>query len=492
MQQTSSKINNANRARELIGVYNNNLTCVSPTVFVRDTNEEESIIIIERSHENEIPLTAWLANTKVTNASKYIILAQMCFVLEEIHSHNCPHGNLVSPDVFRVRASDTTVVLHEFDTDPPELCLSMDQRKAQDKRMLHAILHNIAKTHALERFMTKISSWLVTETLASVGQRLLACAIDTNKSNNAQSLESLRNNILATQAAPLHFSINGVMDFDAIVNTLRVMYMYTIKHAFTLQNANPRIVYSHDVMGDGPERQIMSHFFSTCIQRGIISAPTDTQPMLPLEMTAASGERETVNIYHIVGFAALYCVYNNVHIAMPISGRTMRLLTATPGLLGNAMYLSCTLGITKRSQSKHILDMITGAIPYAYVLREFDMSRDGFMYDLMASEHGVAYKSLTECVHIDDASFTAYEKQQVAQWIRGLSPNDERVFVRLVTGCDKMSTIAIRKTTTSNDPRIQTCSAEIYIPQSYFENFQEIMQNYLAFSADTANVYTLA
>jgi hypothetical protein len=136
--------------------------------------------------------------------------------------------------------------------------------------------------------------------------------------------------------------------------------------------------------------------------------------------------------------------------------------------------------------------MITGAIPYAYVLREFDVSRDGFMYDLMASEHGVAYNSLTECVYIDDVSFTAYEKQQVAQWIRGLSPDDERVFVRLVTGCDKMSRIAIRKTTTSNDPRIQTCSGEIYIPQSYFGNFQEIMQNYLAFSADTANVYTLA
>jgi hypothetical protein len=490
---------------------------------------------MEQQNENKEFINLIDKLNKTPRPNVYMIMTKMCVLLQNLHNRGiCCFGACLKLYSFSLckKTGDLFLGREYYRGLNNDRLTTTEQKKKHDKQQLIRLFKEIGEIKRID--VTKIQIALemddddwnnVYSVLASGGILEVENVFDYTSQIMINSLDTQNNILLGDENTQKYvISFEGDHSFTNVFRVLRK----TIKDV-NKNNHPSHIVFleSKFISGDGPINQIMNDFLLTCVNQGIISAQLKTlqQPecyfngknkndlIKPLLKRDSKEDEylfnDDVNIYHVIGFVILYCLYHHIRLSVVVPLDTYILLCAGQTTLSNTEFIRQFFlphimnNIDLQIGKENLINMIIGALPIKnLIMQAFQIGPNEEKLKSLCIESlhirsnisDSKNTSIVECAIIDD-KFNMTERQLIVQWLQSLVSNDsEKQIIKIITGTEMFSDFFICKTFDQNDNdngtiRIQVCSRTIILPQSLFkfdqngkDHFKDYMNNYFSFA----------
>ena len=463
---------------------------------------------------------------KIPKASVYMLMTQMCILIQNLHNKGfCCFNTCVTIECFSLcKKTGELYFFGDYFTLFNDGIYNVEQKKTYDRKQLMKLFIQIGEKKGID--VTRILSALVIDNWNNVYSILANMAIldieDVSEYSSRvmmNSLQTQNNILLGDENTPKYVtSFNGDHSF---LNVFKVLQK-TIKDI----NRNNRpshivFVYSDKVNGKGPITQVMNDFLLACVDRGILSAKIKThcdnenfyyegqkqqELIKPLLKRDSRDDAylfdDQVNIYHVIGFSILYCLYHDISLSIVVPLDTYLLLCAEINTLSKREFIenffrphimgNMDLEIGKQN----IIDMMVGAVPIKNLIRHascIGMNEEKLRSVCIESLcnrlniYESKNKNIIECAKIDN-NFNKIEREFIMEWLQSImTKNDiQRQIMKIITGSETFSDFFILKNLDQNnnnnnnngDIKIQVCSKIIILPQSLFRFDYQNNKNY--------------
>ena len=420
----------------------------------------------------------------------------------------------------------------------------LSKRKHYDRQQLIRLFKEIGENKGID--VTKIQSALVVEDdfnnvysiLASRAMSGIEKVYEYSSKMMVNSLGTQNNILLSDENTPKYVAcFNGDHSFDNVFNVVRK----TIKDV-NRNNKRSHIIFleSTTISGDGPVKQIMNEFLLYCVNRGIISAKIKTlggdgggggeeeefnrrayfngqkkeELIKPLLKRDSSDDgclfNDEVNIYHVIGFVLLFCLYHDMTVPLTVAEETYLLLCAEANTLKRPQFIEQVFvphimgNLDLEVGKQNIIDMIVGGLPIKNLISQAsnigpnDEKFTSICIEslcIRSNMYDSKNNNILQCAKIGE-NFNERERGCINEWLHSLSSDDgvQKQVLKIITGSEVFSDFFICKNYDKNDNdngiiRLQVCSKTIILPQSLFrldqfgkDVFKDSINNYFYFA----------